>query len=90
MTYQEALHAMQSGVAMEMNMGSEDTSPKHLRVGVNAAMCDNAVLVKLLFAKGIITMEEYEKAIEVEMNEEVKRYENRISKGMGGAVVKLH
>lgn len=87
--YPDALHAMQSGVAMEMKLGSTDAEPKHLRTGINSAMCDGAALVKLLVAKGIITMEEYDKAIEEEMNLEVKRYEARLSKMMGGAKVEL-
>lgn len=79
-TYTEACHAMQSGVAMEMNLSSKDTEPKHLRTGINSVLCDQAALAKLLVAKGIITMEEYEAAITAEMNAEVERYEARLSR----------
>ena len=87
--YQAAAHAMQSGVAWEMGRDGPDTgptSPKHLRVGVNAAMCDQAALVKLLIAKGIITHEEYLEAIAAEMEAEVGRYEARISRATGAKI----
>ncbi len=77
-SYQEAAHAMQSGVATVMNTDPSETSPKHLRVGVNSAMCDTAALARLLVAKDIFTLDEWEKAITEEMEREVERYEARI------------
>ncbi len=77
--YTEAAHAMQTGVAYEMEINSKPTEPKHLRVGVNAAMCDHAGLVNLLIEKGIITKEEYLKAIATEMAAEKARYEQRLN-----------
>lgn len=76
--YEGLVHAMQTGVAL-MESRSEETAPKHLRVGVNAAMCDHVALVRLLIAKGVITHEEYVQAITDEMRREVKRYEDRIA-----------
>ena len=73
--YKAKVHAMQSGVAMKMNYDPSDTSPKHLRVGVNSALCDQAALARLLIDKGIITEAEYEAAITAEMGREVERYE---------------
>lgn len=67
--YLAACHAIQTGVAFEHSRGSEDGTPKHLRTGVNIAMCDHAALVKLLIAKGLFTDE---------AEEEVKRYEERL------------
>lgn len=81
--YLAAEHAMQSGVAMEMQQGSGDTEPKHLRVGVNSAMCEHAGLARLLISKGVITEEEYTEAIAAEMEAEVGRYEQRISERLG-------
>ena len=78
--YEELLHAMQSGVAMKMERDGAETSPKHLRVGVNAAMCDHAGLVRLLISKGVITAEEYLAAITEEMRAEVRRYEETLSR----------
>lgn len=78
MTYEELVHAMQSGVAFSMNDEEcKDTTPKHLRVGINVAMCDHAALVRLLIKKGVFTQEEYEEAITDEMKREVRRYEEK-------------
>lgn len=77
--YVAAAHAMQSGVAMEMNINPGPTLPKHLRVGINAAMSDSAALVKLLVAKGVITDDEYYKAIADQMEEERDKYAKLLS-----------
>jgi hypothetical protein len=75
--YYRAAHAMQSGVAYEMSQGCHDTEPKHLRVGINAAMVEHSALVELLIAKGILTRREYFTSVADEMENEVKRYEAR-------------
>ena len=77
--YMQNAHAMQSGVAMMMNYDTSSVEPKHLRVGVNSAMSDNAALVQLLIEKGILTKEEYEKAIADKMEEEKAFYEQKLS-----------
>jgi hypothetical protein len=83
-----AAHAMQSGVAYEMERGRDAaTEPKHLRVGVNAAMVDHAALVRLLVAKGLFTWEEYAKECADEMEREVARYEERANAGGGDQVI---
>jgi hypothetical protein len=86
--YESALHAMQSGVAMEMNDPdrASATEPKHLRVGINAAMADHAGLVTLLIEKGVFTMEEYLAAICGSMEQEKKRYEKSLSAKLGKIV----
>jgi hypothetical protein len=81
--YQRAAHAMQSGVAAEMAGGSRDTEAKHLRVGVNSALVSQAALVRVLVEKGIITNEEYALAVCEEMEREVKRYEERLTRDRG-------
>jgi len=68
-------HAMQTGVAIKMQHDPSETQPKHLRVGVNSAMCDSAALAGLLIAKGLITEAEYLQAVTDEMEREVGRYE---------------
>jgi len=73
--YRDLCHAMQSGVAMKMNYDAGETTPKHLRVGVNSALCNQAALARLLMEKGIITQAEYAAAITAEMAREVERYE---------------
>lgn len=87
--WEAAAHAMQSGVAMEMNHDSGPTSPKHLRVGVNTALVDHGSLVGLLVSKGVITHDEYVKAIADGMEEEKRRYEERLSKRFDGADITL-
>jgi hypothetical protein len=87
--YHDLAHAMQSGVAMKMNYDHSDTQPKHLRVGINSAMCDHAALARLLMEKGLITEAEYMQAIEEEMAREVKRYEAWLSEHLGGAPITL-
>lgn len=77
LTYEQALHGMQSGVAFEHSQGSPDGSPKHLRVGINSAHVNNAAIARLLIDKNIITMDEYEEAVRVEMVHELERYEAR-------------
>lgn len=81
--YLAALHAMQSGVATEMQYHSAPTEPKHLRVGINSAMSDHQALAKLMIDKGIITMAEYEKAIADAMEAEVRRYEIHLLELLG-------
>lgn len=78
--YRAAVHGMQSGVAAEMVLGagSAATEPKHLRVGINAAMCDHSALVQLLIGKGIFTRDEYLTAIADAMEAEKARYEQRL------------
>lgn len=76
--YLDAGHAMQTGVAAKMSANSpqaaDETSPKHLRVGVNASMVSNTALVKLLLAKGVITEDELWKSLADEMETERDRY----------------
>lgn len=86
--YTAALHAMQSGVRMLMNydppeVESSETSPKHLRVGVNAAMSDQGALARLLIGKGLISEEEYLEAIATGMEQEQASYEERLRERFG-------
>lgn len=87
--YQRNLHAMQTGVAYEQSNGSTDGSPKHLRVGVNAAMIHEAAIVGLLVAKGIFTEQEFAESLVNESRKEVDRYEKRLSERYGGAKISL-
>ncbi len=80
--YIDLLHAVQSGIAAMMNYGNE-TDPKHLRVGVNSAMINDAALVELLIVKGIITREEYLIELVKQTEFEKQRYEVRLEKILG-------
>ena len=84
--YHAAAHAMQTGVAMEMNYRPQPTEPKHLRTGINTAMVDHAALVGLLVAKGVITDAEYMKALADAMEAEQARYESHLSQILGTKV----
>lgn len=87
--YERACHAMQSGVAMEMQLGARNTEPKHLRVGINSAMVEHSAVARLLIEKSIITEEEYLRSLAVGMEQEVKSYEKRLSEMLGGKTVTL-
>jgi len=84
--YHDACHAMQSGVAYELERDPSSATPKHLRVGVNSALVNDAALVRVLIAKGVITEAEYAAAITEEMNAEVRRYEDRLSRSYGASI----
>lgn len=72
--YDKTLHAIQSAIAAKMAIDPSDASPKHLRVGVNSAMCDQAALARLLIDKGVITEQEYSSAVIAELHRELDRY----------------
>lgn len=82
--HRRASHAMQSGVAYSKD--KTDQEPKHLRVGINVALSDQAGLARLLIDKGIITDEEYAKALADEMEREVERYEANLSEQYGAEI----
>ena len=80
-------HAIQSGVKFEIEAGITDShSPKHLRTGVNLALCGEAALTDLLIKKGIITEEEYFDSQVEGMKREVAEYEARLSAHFGKPV----
>jgi hypothetical protein len=74
MTYVGAVHAMQTGVTFAIKKDPSQIELKHLRVGINSAMCGEAAVARLLIEKGIFTLEEYEEAQRLEMIREVERY----------------
>lgn len=85
--YRVALHGVQSGVVMEIELGvASDATPKHLRVGVNAAMSDHAALVYLLVEKKIITELEYFRSMAKFMEREKESYEKSLSQRLGKRV----
>jgi hypothetical protein len=77
-------HAVQSGVQACISLGlTHDCTPKHLRVGINVAMCDHSALAGLLIEKGLITEEEYFLALNCQLGKEVKEYERKITEVTG-------
>lgn len=70
--YTSAVHAMQSGVMVEMTARLNTAhEPKQLRVGINSALVECSVLVQLLIDHGLIT------------RAEVERYETRLAEHYG-------
>jgi hypothetical protein len=89
--YAAAAHAVQSGVAADMetdpNARSQGaTTPKHLRTGLNNVMSDHASLAKLLIDKGVITEAEYLDAIADGIEREQARYEQLLTRRLGSPV----
>lgn len=78
-------HAVQTGVGLiNRNMNDRgECSPKHLRVGVNAAMVDHAALAKVLFDKGIITPLEYARARRELWQREYESYRDQVREASG-------
>lgn len=90
-TYMALQHAMQTGVGytMELNQQAKregETSPKHLRVGVNTALNDTGALAALLTRKGVISIEEYDQLCTSMMRDLVEDYERRLSHYFGREV----
>jgi hypothetical protein len=84
--YLSAAHAMQSGVAAKMERDPSETTPKHLRTGINSSMVENSALVKLLVGKGILTEEEWAEALADGMEAEVQLYEKWLSEKLGATI----
>lgn len=84
--YVAAAHAMQSGVKADQALGSNDGTPKHLRVGINTAHADISSLTTLLIQKGLFTELEYLEALADGMEREKARYEALLSEKTGQKV----
>lgn len=92
----DAMHAIQSGVKGEIayeNLKNvphdlRSSGPKHLRTGVNMAMCNVAAVARVLIAKGIITEVEYHEALADLLEAEKATYETKLS-GIYGTKVTL-
>ena len=81
--YLSLCHAMQTGVAAEMNFHAQPTEPKHLRVGVNNALVSLGAICRLLLEKGCFTELEYVTMLRDEMQREVDDYTRRIQEHFG-------
>ncbi len=88
--YEQLLHAMQTGVAFVMEIDEGETSPKHLRVGVNSAMIDSGAMAGLLIKKGIITEDEYYDALIEVAEREVQSYKAILAKLYPGGKFELY
>ena len=86
--YETLVHAIQTGVKykMEIEGPGAETSPKHLRTGLNAAMVEHGALVKLLVDKGLIAQEKYERELLEFMRREKEDYERWLSAHHGANI----
>jgi hypothetical protein len=89
--YEVAAHAVQAGVAMELNdapphISQSAASPKMLRTGVNLAMVEHGALVRVLIAKGLFTELEYFEELVKGVEDEKRLYEERLSARYGGKI----
>jgi DNA polymerase I-like protein with 3'-5' exonuclease and polymerase domains len=86
--YVQLLHAMQAGVAMEMELSATKsaTEPKHLRVGINSAHISHAALVSVLIKQGVIKESEYLQELLNQAQKEVETYEARIHSQTGKTI----
>lgn len=75
--YAAAAHRVQTAIAVLMSMHSEWSAmqPKHLRVGIDMTKSDAGGLATLLMEKGIITQDEYLRAIADAAEREADGYE---------------
>lgn len=87
--YHALAHAMQSGVAMKMNYEPGETTPKHLRVGVNSTMVETGALATIFMAKGVFTEEEYYQVLIQSMQSEVNMYKEFLRQRLGDANIEL-
>ena len=79
-------HAIQTGVMYELEYDQRSGTPKHLRTGVNMVLVQVGALVRVLVAKGLITLEEYEQELLAGLEAEKKAYEERLSEKYGGKI----
>lgn len=87
--YLEALHAMQSGVKFDIEtdpLKDHSQTEKHLRVGINSNMVEHGALVRVLIAKGVFTLAEYEAELAKGMEAEAARYEKLLTDRLGSKV----
>lgn len=83
LTYEQALHGIQSAIRFRMSQEGFPESLvasmlKHLRVGVDARASDALGLVELLIKKGVFTGEEYIEHARLALNEELILHEEKV------------
>lgn len=86
--YVAACHAVQSGVAMEIQRKDQvktlDNRFKDVRTGLNVAMADAGAIATLLISKGVFTEEEMWAALANGAEREKARLEDELTKDFGG------
>lgn len=77
--YTQAMHGVQTGIAVLIEHGDQLASPKHLRVGIDSVQVSIAALAGLLIKKGLFTHLEYVEALADEAEKERSRLEVKLS-----------
>lgn len=75
MSYEAAAHGIQTVKAMELSSGDPNAiskfTPKHMRTGIDLTKAEMAGFAALLINKGVITLEEYQEAMRLGVNNEL-------------------
>ncbi len=90
--YLRAACCMQAGVKMDLNRmtaSAPSANDIQARIGINTAMRDHGSIVGLLVSKGLVTEEEYCKAIADGMEAEVREYQDRLTRELGNGKTKI-
>lgn len=83
LTYDQAMHGVQTDIAFRMSRGAKTTEPKHVRVGVDMSKADMLGLVTLLIDKGVFTLDEYVEAVRLSANNEVAMRDAELERELG-------
>lgn len=84
--YLAAMHAVQSAVAMDIEMSGANgagADAKHLRTGINSCLVDSHAVATLLIEKGVFTEAEYVKALADAAEDERDRMTVRMRERLG-------
>lgn len=91
--YIELTRAVQDGIAWQIALDHPDVSDineepnlcehKHIRVGIDTSKSDQGALARLLIAKGIFSLDEYQDAMNEGMKLEKAMHEAELSKQLG-------
>lgn len=87
--YHDAMHAVQTGLAILIERGQQLAEPKHLRVGINSAMVTDSAISSLLIEKGIFTEDEYVDALAAAAEREHAFIQDEVRKALGNDGINL-
>lgn len=71
LSYQEAVHGIQTAIAYDMGRGRKTTEPKHMRTGIDLSKAEQGGLAMLLVDKGVFTWQEYAEYMRLAANHEL-------------------
>jgi len=76
--YVKAQHALHTGVEIALTVSSQFGQMKQFRAEFVTLTSDVSALVKLLIKKGVITLDEYDKAAADEIEADVKEFQETL------------